>query len=205
MSETDSTANDSPRIDWISAIMAITASLLLGLGAYGWFMRARADIAKPERPAVATVPPPLHLVDPVTGESVVLVGLQGKVVWVSFISAASKTTESEYASLTQVWKRLHLHQMFAMAVVASPTDSRDVVKALTTKSSETFPTYIASEETAAAFGVNPSNLPFHMVVDPSGKVAAIGGEGMIERLARDATQWLDQIEPTGWTRFAQAR
>ena len=204
MSETDPTTTKPAEIDWISALMALTASLMIAMSGYGWLMGGRTGEPKRERPAVASIPPPLRLIDPITGEPVVLIGLQGKVVWVSFISATSKDAQSDYDALSQVWKGLRLHQKFAMAAVASPTKDRARVTRLISGASERFPTYIASEETALAFGVDSSNLPFHLILDPSGKVAAIGGAGMTDRLAKDATQWLDEIEPSGWTRFARA-
>ena len=204
MSATDSTPAKAANIDWISALLALAASLLIAVSGYGWLMGSSNGETKPERPSVASIPPPLRLIDPITGEPVVLIGLQGKVVWVSFISAASKNAQADYDALSKVWKGLHLHRKFAMAVVASPSEDRAAIKGLIRAASEKLPTYIAAKETAAAYGVNASNLPFHLVLDPSGKVGAIGGEGMIDRLAKDATQWLEEIEPSGWTRFARA-
>ena len=204
MNATDPTTTQPARFDWISALMALTASLLIAISGYGWLTGGQTGKPAAERPAVASVPPPLHLIDPVTGEPVVLIGLKGKVVWVSFISTTSKDAQADYDALSQVWKGLRPHQKFAMAAVASPTVDRTHIARLIGQASDRVPTYIASKETALAFGVDSSPLPFHLILDPTGKVAAIGGQGLIQRLAKDATRWLDEIEPSGWTRFARA-
>lgn len=202
MSETVPTTAKPAGFDWISALMAVAASFLIAISGYGWLTGGQSGKSKAERPAVGSMAPPLRLIDPVTGEPVVLVGLQGKVVWVSFISTSSKTAQADYDALSQIWKRLRLHQKFAMAAVALPPADRDKVTRLIGGSAERLPTYIASESTASAFGVDPPHSPFHLILDPTGKVVAIGGEGMTSRLAKEATRWLDDIEPTGWTRFA---
>ena len=50
------------------------------------------------------------------------------------------------------------------------------------------------------------SLPLHLLIDESGRIAALargGDDAMLTRLADQAERWLDELEPLGRTWFAR--
>src|SRR5262249_58624925 len=68
--------------------------------------------------AVGRAAPPLRLLDLETSEPMVLVGLQGKVVWVVFWSAEAASGRSCLVELAAIAKRLKAHRRFALVTAA---------------------------------------------------------------------------------------
>ena len=187
---------------------ATSAALtVVTLAALSWLVWLRfGPPAAPEPPAVGASVPALRLLDLSTAEPLVLLGLKDKVVWITFWSAASADGAADLAALEAVWNRLKPHSRFAMAAAAD-SNHREQARAAVARSKADLPAYLAAPETLHAFGARPANLPLHILLDPSGRVAAVArgrDQATLSRLADKAEKELDEIEPVGKTRFAAA-
>lgn len=195
-------ADDAPRGFDVPAA-AMTLVTLVALLWAAWLRFGPA--APPEPPAVGKTVPSLHLLDPATSEPLVLLGLRGKVVWISFWSATPPNGPADLAALGTVWKRLKPHAKFAMAAAAEESDRPDLVRAAVASARAEMPAYLAPPETLRAFGVRPGRLPLHVLLDPSGRVVSIAqgrDPATLSRLVDQAERALDEIEPLGKSRFA---
>ena len=175
----------------------------LALAGTAWLRYGPVPQAEP--PKVGATPPPLRLLDPVTGEPLVLIGLRGKVVWVSFWSAGTRPGRADLAAIDKVWDRLKTRSRFAMAAVAVEADRPEQVRAARSESRASVPVYLASPESIQSFGAVGADLPLHLLIDDEGRVAAVArgrGGAILERLTRQAGDLLDALEPLGKPRFA---
>jgi hypothetical protein len=189
--------------DKVSAAMALVTTVMLAWAAWLRFGPPPA----PEAPAVGASAPALRLVDLSTSEPLVLLGLKGKVVWITFFSVAAPPPANDLTALEAVWKRFKLRPRFAMAALDVESDRPDRLRAAVAAAGTTMPTYLAAPETCRAFGVDLGRLPLHILLDPSGRVAAVAqgrGAPTLNRLGDQAERWLDEVEPLGKTRFASA-
>jgi hypothetical protein len=193
------------RIDWVNVALVLAAGAVLGYTA--WLRYGPKGPGEP--PGVGQRPPALGLLDVRTREPLVLVGLRGRVVWISFLAADSPT---QLAGLEGAWKRLSARRGFAMVAAAvegqGGARSGDRLRANLEKSRSALPVYLATDETLRRFGTRRAKLPLHILVDENGRVGAVAqGEGgeVFARLVGQAERWLDELEPLGPTRFAQAR
>ena len=92
-----------------------------------------------------------------------------------------------------------------MAAVAIEADHPDRVRAVRSEAKASLPVYLAPAETRRRFGATAKHVPFHVLIDETGHVGALArgdAPGDLDRLTRQAEQWLDEIEPLGPTRFA---
>ena len=197
------TGPHEPGFDKVSAVMALVATLMLAWAAWLRF----GPPPSPETPTIGAPAPALRLRDLSTSEPLVLLGLRGKVVWVTFISAGKSSGPSDLTVLEPIWKRFKTRPRFAMTALAVETDRPDLLRAAIASAGSTLPTYLASPETCRAFGVDPAHLPLHVLIDPTGHVSAVAqgaGASTLARLADQAERWLDEIEPQGKTRFARS-
>lgn len=177
--------------------MALVTSLAL---AWTVWLRFGSETAV-EPPTVGTTVPPLRLLDATTAQPIVLVGLRGRVVWITFWST---NTPDVFAQLDRVWGRLGSRHGFSMVTAAVDAHASERVRTLVGQSKSSLPVYLASSETCRTFGVTDSNLPLHLLVDEDGHVGAIAqgaGNETFSRLAVLAERWLDDREPLGKTRF----
>jgi hypothetical protein len=186
-------------LDWPSAAMAVVAML-----AVGWTLWLRfGPPARGEPPAAGSVPPRLRLLDVDRAEPVVLVGLRGKVIWLTFWSARSPTAAVELRALDAVWRRFQDRTPFTMFAAAIETGEPSLVRAAVDASKVTVPVYLASAEMRQAYGA--SNPPLHVIIGDDGRVIAVArgvDEGTMKRLTRQVEQRLDQLEPRHNGRFA---
>ena len=113
------------RVDPVGALMVVVT--VLALAGTAWLRYGPTPPAEP--PKVGAAPPPLRLLDPDTAEPMVLIGLRGKVVWVSFWSAGTRAGRADLAELDEVWDRLKARPGFAMAAVAVEADRPEQVRA----------------------------------------------------------------------------
>jgi hypothetical protein len=196
-----STEPAPPRpFDWVGALIATVTVMALG-----WVVWQRfGPPSRPEPPGLGAKSPPLRLIDPVTLEPIVLLGLRGKLVWLTFWSVDSPSARSDLGALERVWKRFKERERFAMAAVAVESGSSDRLRAALTASHATLPAYLASPATSRAFGAEGTDLPLHFLIDETGRVAAVsrGGGPSLDRLADKAETWLDELQPFAKTRFA---
>jgi hypothetical protein len=197
-------ASDIPtkrRIDGITAIMlVVTVASLLGAA---WLRTRR--LPKNEPPAVGGLAPPLRLLDLATLEPVVLVGLRGKVVWVVFWSADSRSSGSSLAAIEAAWNTLKAHGRFAMVAAAVDAADPGRVRTATAESGVKLPVYLASTETSRRFGALQADPPLNVLIDADGRIVAIArgtSPATIERVAGQARRLLDELGPLDETRFA---
>jgi hypothetical protein len=178
--------------------MALVTSVAV---AWTVWLRFGGD-APVEPPRVGAAFPPLRLLDADTAEPIVLVGLRGRVVWVTFWSASSP---SEFAELDRVWGRLGSRRGFSMVAAAVDAPAAGRIRALVDRAKTSLPVYLAAPETHRAFGVTARNVPLHLLIDELGHVGAVAqgaSRDTFARLVVQAERWLDEMEPLGKTRFA---
>jgi hypothetical protein len=188
------------RIDWVSGLMAgVTVAASLGAA---WFYFGRQPS---ERSLVVGSPAPLlQLIDLETSEPLVLAGLHGKVVWIVFWSAGSTSGPSSLPVIARAWSRLKEHRRFGMAAAAIDSEPARV-RAVVADSQFEMPVYLASPESRRRFDAEVADPPLNVLVDAEGKVAAIArgtAPQTIDRLARQASRLLEELDPQGRTRFA---
>ncbi|AGA28950.1 hypothetical protein Sinac_4787 [Singulisphaera acidiphila DSM 18658] len=155
-----------------------------------------------EPPTVGAAVPPLRLLDAATSQPIVLVGLRGRVVWITFWSS---NAPAEFAQLDRVWGQLGSRRGFSMVAAAVDAHAAGRVRTLIGQAKSSLPVYLASPETCRTFGATAPNLPLHLLIDEDGHVGAIAhgaGSDTFSRLAEMAERWLDEREPLGKTRFA---
>jgi hypothetical protein len=175
----------------------------LAMAGFVWMRHGPAPAG--ESPGIGTPVPPLRVLDPATSDPLVLLGLRGKVVSLTFWSADSPSARADLAALDRVWTRLRARPKFAMAAVAVEADHPDRVRAVLAEANVRLPVYLAPAETRRRFGATAQHVPFHVLIDETGHIGALArgdAPGVLARLARQAGQWLDEMEPFGPTRFA---
>lgn len=201
------TAEGTPvarKFDPVSAMMALIASIAIVWA--GWLRFGPPPTPEPLSPGAKL--PALRLIDPETNESVLLLGLRNKVVWVTFWSSTASEANSDLIDLERIWSRFKDREKFAMAAVAVDEAKAGRLLALVAKSKVSLPVYLAAPETRQRFGADAAKLPLHLLVDETGRVAAVaqGREGAtLARLAEQARQRLDKIDPIGNSRFVKKR
>ena len=188
------------RVDWPAAAMALVTTAALGWAAWLRF----GPPPPPEPPAPGAWPPPLRLLDPADGEPVVLMG-RGKVVWVTFWSAASGSAAADLGRLDRAWAGLRGRRRFLPIAAAVDAEGPGRMAGVRAAAHAGRPVYLATPETRRAFGV--AAPPLHLLIEESGRVAAVarGWEpATLDRLARQAGVALDVLEPGGDLRLARA-
>jgi hypothetical protein len=197
-------ASDIPtrrRIDGITAIMlVVTAASLLGAA---WLRTKRLPENEPL--AVGALAPPLRLLDLETSEPIVLVGLRGKVVWVVFWSADSRSRGSGMAAIETAWNTLKAQGRFALVAAAVEAADPGRVRTAAAESGLTLPVFLASAETRRRFGAIEADPPLNVLIDADGRIATMArgtSPQTIERIASQARRLLDELGPLDETRFA---
>jgi len=196
------TTEDPPpprrQIDWPAAALAVVTTAARGWAAWQRF----GPPPPPEPPVPGAWPPPLRLLDPADGEPVLLMG-RGKVVWVTFWSAASGSAAAELARLDRAWAGLRGRRRFLAVAAAVDADRPGRLAGVRAAARAGRPVYLATPGTRRAFGV--AGAPLHLLIDESGRVAAVArgwGEATLDRLARQAGAALEGSEPAGDARLA---
>ncbi|WP_422930167.1 TlpA family protein disulfide reductase [Singulisphaera sp. PoT] len=182
----------------MSAVMALVTSVALATTIY-----MRYGPEKPnESLGLGESMPPLRLRDLETLEPLVLVGLKGKVVWVSFWDQAKG---EDLLALEKATDGMKSRKKFTVVVAAVDERNAAAFRKAVAEAKVGLPTYLASEETRKRFGAEGSSLPLHVLVDREGKVGAVAHGSRPETLKRledQAERWLDEMEPPGASRFA---
>jgi hypothetical protein len=188
-------------IDWPSALVALVTTL--ALAGFVWLRYGPGPAGEP--PGVGTPVPPIRVLDSVTSEPLVLLGLRGKVVWLTFWSADSSSSRADLAALDRIWNRLRSRSKFAMAALAIEAEHPEKVRAVVADTKASLPVYLVPAETRGRFGATGKHVPLHLLIDETGHVGAIArgnAPSVLDRLTRQAEKWLDEMEPLGPTRFA---
>jgi hypothetical protein len=193
------------RVDAMSGVMMlVTLAALIGAA---WMRFGRSSSPEPATASVGNEAPPLRLIDLQTSEPIVLLGLNQKVVWVVFWSAAAPSGRACLPELEAASRRLRMHRRFAMVAAAVEVDDPGAVRAAIRAADFKLPAYLAGPETRRRFGAENTDPPLHVLIDAGGRVLAMArGEGQpaIGRIAEEARRRLDELDPLGETRFASA-
>jgi hypothetical protein len=187
------------RLDPLGAAMVVVT--LGALGTAAW-LRFGPPPAAPT-PAVGAMAPPLRLLELDSGEPVVLLGLHGRVVWVTFWTARSPSGRAVLATLGGVWARFRARSRFTMVAAAVEADDPAPVRAAVAEAGVDVPVFLASPQTRRAFGAG--DVPLHVVLDEGGRVAAVArgmADETVTRLSELVERRLDDLEPFGERHFA---
>jgi hypothetical protein len=190
------------RLDRVSLLLA--AATLAFVSGAAW-LKFRAP-AEPEPPTVGSTLPPLRLLNLETSEPLFLLGLKGKVIWLTFWSAGSPSGRAVLPRLEDAWRRLRSHGRFTLVAAAVDADHPEQVRGALKDIRASLPAYLATPETRRRFGADQADPPLHLLIDSDGRVAALvrgAGRETIDRLSGQVQGWLEELEPLGPIRFAQ--
>lgn len=192
------------RPDLVSALMVVvTIAFLAGTA---WLRFGPAP--RPEPPIVGSDAPEIRLIDLQSGEPIVLLGLKGKVVWLTFWSADDALVRQAMSGVDRIWKGLKGRRSFAMIAAAVDSGDAEAVRRAVAVDRLELPVYLAALETRHDFGVKTGELPVHVVIDTDGRVLAIARSGddlNLSRLEEIVRARLEILDPAGSPRFAAAR
>jgi hypothetical protein len=193
------------RVEPVSGLMLlVTVAALAGAA---WLRFGRSSPSERSTVVVGAEAPPLRLIDLETSEPIVLAGLNRKVVWVVFWSAATPSGRACLPELEAASRRLRMHRQFAMVTAAAEVDDPSAVRAAIKAVDFPFPAYLAGPETRRRFRAENADPPLHVLIDVGGRVLAMArgdGQPAIGRIAEEARRRLDELDPLGETRFASA-
>ena len=163
----------------------------------------------PSPPKVGSHLPPTRLGRLENAEQLLFLGIEGRVTWLVFLSAESAEGLAVLPRLEAAWKRLGPSRRFAMVAAAVDPGGPDRLRAALAsfEGPGRLPLYRADRDARRTFGVDGADPPWHFLVDPEGRIAAIArgsGKEMIDRLARQAGRWLDAMEPLDRAYFASS-
>jgi peroxiredoxin len=188
------------RVDAMSAVMILVTVAGLAGTAWLWFGRPSATPVGVGREA-----PPLRLIDLKTSEPIVLAGLNDKVVWLVFWSAAGTSGRSCLAKLDAAARLLQTHRRFAMVVAAVDSDDPSAVRKAIDESGVKQTVYLAGPETRQRFGAENADPPLHVLIDAGGQIRAMArgdSRATVRRFADQVLQRLDELDPIDEARFA---
>jgi hypothetical protein len=159
-------------------------------------------------PAVGSHLPPTRLERLRGAEQLLLLGVEGRVTWLVFLSAESAEGRALLPQLEAVWKRLRPTKRFAMVAAAVEPDAPGPLRTALAEyeAKDRMPVYLADPDARRAFGVDGADPPWHFLVDPEGRIATIArgsGKDMIDRLAKQSSRWLEAMEPLDDAHFAR--
>ncbi|WP_165244739.1 hypothetical protein [Paludisphaera soli] len=186
--------------DRVSLVLAVVTVALVA--ATAWLRFGPGLFPTPVR--VGEPMPPTRLADLHEPGSRLLLGVQGEVLWLVFLPTESAEASPVLPALEAVWKRLGPDRRFGMAVAAvdraGPVRARAALEAYKGK----LPLYLAGADAPERFGIETKGDPWHFLIDPHGRVAALargsGGE-TVDRLAKMADDWLRALAPATDARF----
>jgi hypothetical protein len=191
------------RVDAMNGVMMlVTLAALAGIAwlRFGWS-------SSPGPATVGAEAPPLRLIDVQTSEPIVLFGLNEKVVWLVFWSAATPSGRACLPELEAASRPLRMHRRFAMVPAAVEADDPASVRAAIRAADFKLPAYLAGPETRQRFRVENADPPLHVLIDVGGSILAMArgdSPAAVRRIAEEARNRLDEVDPTGEERFASA-
>lgn len=160
-------------------------------------------------PKVGSHLPPTRFGRLEDAEPLLLLGIEGRVTWLVFLSAESADGLAVLPQLEAVWKKLSPSRRFALVAAAVDQGGPERLRAALAQyeGRGRLPLYRADRDARRVFGVDGADPPWHFLVDPEGRIAAIArgsGKEMIDRLAKQASRWLEAMEPLDEAYFASA-
>ncbi|OJW17081.1 MAG: hypothetical protein BGO49_08010 [Planctomycetales bacterium 71-10] len=195
------TDDDAPRAPdrFNLALAAVALALLAGAA---WLRFGPGLFARPVR--VGEPMPPTRLAGLHDDGSRLLLGMEGRILWLVFLPAEPAEAAPVLPELASAWGRLKDDPRFGMAVAAADGLGPELARASLEPYRGKLPLYLAGADAPRSFGVEPSGGPWHFLVDPHGRVAAVArgsGKDTVDRLAKMAAGWLDALAPAADARF----
>lgn len=190
--------------DRASLVLAVVTILLVA--ATAWLRLGPGLFPRPIQ--IGEPMPPTRLADLHDPGSRLLLGVQGEVLWLVFLSTESAEATPVLPELEAVWKRLGPDRRFGMAIAAVDRTGPDRPRAALEAYRGKLPLYLAGRDAPQSFGIEPTGAPWHFLVDPHGRVAALArgsGGDTVDRLAKMAADWLDALDPASDARFSLTR
>lgn len=198
----DGEAGAPPR-DRVSLILAVLTIALI-VGAAG--LRFGPGVfSGPIR--VGEPMPPTRLTGLHEPDSRLLLGVEGRVLWLVFVSTEGAGAGPILPELETAWKTLRTNHRFGMAVAAVDPSGPDRARQALVSYKGRLPLYLGGDA-PRSFGVDPGGGPWHFLIDPHGRVAAVArgsGADTVRRLSRMASDWLDAMSPAADVRFQLTR
>jgi hypothetical protein len=148
--------------------------------------------------------PPTRLTGLHDAGSRLLLGVEGRALWLVFLPVEPAEPAAVLPALVAAWDRLKDDPRFGMAVAATDALGPEHARAALEPYRGKLPLYLAGPDAPRSFGVEASGEPWHFLVDPRGRVAAVArgsGEETVDRLAKMASDWLDALAPLPDVRF----
>jgi hypothetical protein len=133
-----------------------------------------------------------------------LLGMEGRILWLVFLPGEPSEAAPVLPELVAAWDRLKDDPRFGMAVAATDPLGVEHAGAALESYRGKLPLYLAGGDVPRSFGVETSGDPWHFLVDPHGRVAAVArgsGRATVDRLAKMAADWLDGLAPLPAARF----
>ncbi len=189
--------------DRVNPMLAVLAIVLLSAAA--WLRFGPGLVPKPVR--VGEPMPPTRLVGLHDDGSRLLLGMEGRILWLVFLPADFDEADPVLPELAAAWERLKPDPRFGMAVAAADSFGPEHARAALEPYRGKLPLYLAGRDAPRSFGVEPTGAPWHFLIDPHGRVAALArgsGKETIDRLAKMASGWLDALAPAADARFRLA-
>lgn len=201
----DEAGDDSAPRDRVSLVLAVL-TIVLVTGA-AWLRFGPGFFVKPIR--VGEPMPPTRVTSLHEAGSRLLLGMEGRVLWLVFVSTeGGGDVPVVLPELETAWKRLQSHRRFGMAVAAVDPSKPDRARETLSTYKGKLPLYLADRNAPRSFGVDAGGGPWHFLIDPHGRVAAVArgsGADTVQRLSRMASDWLDAMAPAGDVRFQLTR
>ena len=200
------TASDSSPQDKRHRPSLLLAALTIGLLAAAAWIRFGPGI-RPSPLLLGSRLPPTRLERLESTESLLLLGLEGKVTWLVFFSSDSVDGVAVLPRLESVWKQLHPNRRFSLVTATTNQGEQEQARTALDAYQKQLPLYTAGHDAQRRFGVDQTDSPWHFLVDPHGRIAAIARgsrQETIDRLAKQATSWLEALEPMDDARFSLA-
>jgi hypothetical protein len=151
--------------------------------------------------AVGDLAPSLHLRD-LNGEPLIVLGLWGKVVWLTFWSATSREGLIVVDRLDQIWRGLDKEGGFASFSLVIDDVEPEIVRDLIATRSLRLPAYLASAETCRDYGAAAGDLPLHVVINDDGRILAITRGSDLEEIEEMVKARLRVLHSAGGALFA---
>ncbi len=193
--------DDEPRApDRFNLALAVAALALLSGAAW---LRFGSGLF-PKSTVVGEPMPPTRLSRLHGADSRLFLGMEGRVLWLVFLSSEPADALPVLPGLATAWDRLKDDSRFDMAVAAADSQGPARVRAALEPYRRKLPLYLAGAEAPRSFGVEPSGGPWHFLIDSQGRVAAVArgsAEGTVDRLAKMASDWLEALAPPVDLRF----
>jgi hypothetical protein len=110
-------------------------------------------------------------------------------------------------AIARAANRIRGHRRFSLVTAAVESGDPERVRAVIAQSGVDLPVYLASPDSLRQFAAGSADPPLNVLIDEAGQVIAMAkgaGDATLDRLADQAKRLLDELDPSGNTRFADS-